>query len=667
MIREWRQRIARLMALGRRNRLDDQLNEEIHHHIELRRRQLIDDGMDPREASFEARRIFGNATSIREEARELWGFRGLDTLFQDLRYGLRMLRRTPMVTMVAVASLAIGIGAAAAVFSLFDTLLLRKLPVRAPEELVLLRWRSGPVQSFEALTGTGSNNESGFSSTSFSKTAFVTMREKLAQQVQLFGFADLYRVNVAVDGRPEKAEAQAVSGNYFSALGLVPAAGRLIAESDDRPNAPPVAVLGFSYWQRRFASAEVIGRPLVLNGFPLTIVGVAPPAFNGTLQVTEHHDVIVPLSVYSSLRSWGDTENPNNWWLLMMGRLRPGVRPEHVQPEADFIFKQTVATARPQQAAKDLPRIAVESGARGQIEDRDGMREPLTTMALVVGIVLLVACANVANLLLARGRARVRELAVRTAIGASRSRVTRQLLTEGFLLSAIAAAIGLVLAMSFASSLLPAVGVTADDVAVGGRLDWRVVGFTMLLGSVCALLFGLVPALRATDVRLAASLQEGARSTSGARQRGKLAGTLVIVQVALSMLLITAAALLVYSIRSLTKIDPGFQPDGILLFRIDPGQNKYDEHRSRNLYSVALDRLAALPGVSGASLSSHTLISGSSSFGVARPAGLPAPARDSAEARKFMEQNRALPPGRERRLSRHASDSVDGGERVRLR
>ena len=325
MIREWRQRIARLMALGRRNRLDDQLNEEIHHHIELRRRQLIDDGMDPREASFEARRIFGNATSIREEARELWGFRGLDTLFQDLRYGLRMLRRTPMVTMVAVASLAIGIGAAAAVFSLFDTLLLRKLPVRAPEELVLLRWRSGPVQSFEALTGTGSNNESGFSSTSFSKTAFVTMREKLAQQVQLFGFADLYRVNVAVDGRPEKAEAQAVSGNYFSALGLVPAAGRLIAESDDRPNAPPVAVLGFSYWQRRFASAEVIGRPLVLNGFPLTIVGVAPPAFNGTLQVTEHHDVIVPLSVYSSLRSWGDTENPNNWWLLMMGRLRPGV------------------------------------------------------------------------------------------------------------------------------------------------------------------------------------------------------------------------------------------------------------------------------------------------------------------------------------------------------
>jgi predicted permease len=641
MLRHLRQGIARLAAAFRRGRLDDEFQEEIREHLELRRRQLMDDGMDPRDASFEARRMFGNVTSIREETRDMWGFRTLDTLLQDLRYGARMLRRTPLVTLVAIASLAIGIGAAAAVFSLFDRLLFQKLPVRAPDELIVFRWRSGPVQSFESLNGTGSYNEEGYSSTSFSRTAFEHMHRALARKAELFGFADLYRVNIAVDGRPEKGDGQAVSGNYFSALALVPASGRLISDSDDRPGATPVAVIGYDYWQRRFGGADVAGRPLVLNGFPVTIVGVAPRGFHGTLQVAEGHDVIVPLSVYASVTRWGDTENPNYWWLLMMGRLKPGVRPEHVQADADVIFKQTVAAARPQQTAKDLPRLAVEPGARGQTEDRDRMREPLTTMAFVVGIVLLVACANVANLLLARGRARVRELAVRAAIGASRSRVIRQLLTEGFLLSAIGSALGLLFATSVAASLLPAVGLTASSYAAGGGLDARVVAFTLLLGSACSLLFGLAPALRATDVRLAASLQESSRSASGPRLRGRLAGGLVIVQVALSMLLVTAATLLVYSVRNLTRVDPGFQPEGILLFRVDPKQNGYNDQRARNLYSVALDRLAALPGVRSASLMSHMLISGASSFGVARRAGTPAPNRDSPDARKFIEQNRA--------------------------
>lgn len=635
---EW---LRRAWATLRRPRLDDEFAEEINTHMEWRRQALVDDGMDPREAAREARRMFGNVTLIREEARGMWGFRTLDTVVQDLRYGTRMLRRSPLVTLVAIVSLAIGIGSTAAVFSLFDALLFRKLAVRAPDELILFRWASGTVQSFESLAGYGSFNEEGYSSTSFAQVAFESLRDGLKGKAEVFGFADLYSVNVSIDGRPERAEGLAVSGNYFSDLGVAAAAGRLIGESDDRPTASPVAVIGYDFWQRRFGGADPVGRLLILNGSPLTIVGVAARGFHGTLQVEEEHDVIVPLSVYPSVNVVENAADPNTWWVLVMGRLRPGVRLEHVQPDADVILKRTVATARPQMSAKDLPRMLVEPGARAQTENRDEIREPLWSMALVVLVVLLVACANVANLLLARGRARVRELAVRVAIGASRLRLIRQLLIEGLLLAAIGSALGLAFATSAASSLLPALGFAPGPSIAANGLDWRVVLFTVLLATSCSLVFGLAPALRATDVRLAASLQEAARSTSGSRQRGRLGGALVIVQVALSMLLVTIAVLLVYSVRSLERVNPGFQSDGILLFRMDPSQNGYQTERSRNLYATAVERLAALPGIRSVSLSSHMLISGSSSIGIARRAGAPAPDRDSPEAERFGREHRA--------------------------
>jgi predicted permease len=633
---EW---IRRARALLRRERLDDELQEEIRHHLELRRERLIEDGMDPRDARSEAHRMFGNVTSYREETREMWGFRTLDTLAQDVRYGVRMLRKSPLVTAVAIVSLAIGIGATAAVFSLFDALLVRTLPVRAADELILLRWASGPVQSFNSLNGTGSYTAEGFSSTSFSKIAYDSMRTKLSAKAAIFAFADLYDVSISIDGQPEKAEAQAVSGNYFSTLGVVPAAGRVIGESDDQPGADPVAMIGYDFWQRRFGSAAALGKILLLSGVPVTIVGVAPKGFHGTLQVGEQHDIIVPLSTLWTREP--QLADPNVWWVLMMGRLRPGVTAAHVEADADVILKRTVAAARPQQSPKDLPRLRVESGARGQTDDRDRIREPLTTMALVVAIVLVVACANVANLLLARGRARVREMAVRVAIGASRARVVRQLLTEGLLLAAIGSVLGLLLARSIAPSLLPALDMSPGPLFGAAGLDGRIVTFTMLLATACSLLFGLAPALNATDVRLAPGLQEASRGASGTRQRSRLAGGLVILQVALSMLLLTAATLLVYSVWKLSRVDPGFQPQDILLFRVDPGQNRYDAARSRAFYGSTLDRLAALPGVRSASLTSHTLIAGSSAFGVVRPSGTPAPPRDSPDAQRFIEQHRS--------------------------
>ena len=560
----------------------------------------------------------------------------------DLRYGLRMMRRSPAVALVAIISLGLGIGGAAAVFGLADALLLRELPVRAPEELALFRWTSGPASVFESLNGNSQRNDNDFSitSTSFSRPAFDALRQELSDRANVFGFAELYRLNLSIDGQADVASGHVVSGNYYSALGLSPAQGRLIGDADDRANAAPVAVISYTFWQRRFGGAEAVGRQVVLNGVPFTIIGVAPAGFRGTLQVGQEHDVIVPMASYDAVNRGSDSTSPTYWWVLVMARLTPGTALGQIQPAADLIVKRTTASARPQLTPQDLPRVSVEPGNRGQTESRDSVREPLTTMALVIAILLLVACANVANLMLARGRARVRELTIRVAIGAGRARVIRQLMIEGLLLAAGGGVLGLLLAKVIAAALLPALTGSASMLDDAG-LYWRVGLFTVGAAVGCTLLFGVIPAIRATDVRLVSSLQEASRSNTTSRHRNALAGTLVIVQVALSMLLVTAAALLVVSVRSLERLDPGFDAESVLVFRIDPRQNGYEGPRARALMEGALERLRRIPGVRSASFSSHPLIANAADITAARPAGTPAPAPGSAESRQFILEHRA--------------------------
>jgi predicted permease len=634
--------VRHLRAAVTRARLDAELAEEIQQHIALRTQALIDAGADPREAAWEARRAFGNITIVREESRQMWGFRSFDALLQDLRFGGRLLRRSPGFTLAAVGSLAIGIGAAAAVFSLADSLLLRTLPVRSPQELVLFRWISGPELVFDSLNGYGNQTETESSSTSFSLTAFETIRQELASRAEVFAFADLYRTNISIDGRPDTAYAHAVSGNYFSALGLTPSAGRLLGPGDEREDAPAAAVLSHEFWERRFGGDEnAIGKLVVLNGVSFTIAGVLPRDFRGTLQVGQSLDLMVPLSVYGSVTRGGKADDPNFWWVLMMARPAPGVSPETLQSASDAILKRTVMAAKPDLAAGMLPRMRIEAGGQGQVENRDLMREPLKIMAMVVAIVLLVACANVANLLLARGRARAREMAVRAAIGAPRGRMVRQLLTEGLLLGGIACLAGLVLAQWLAMTLLPALGSDPMPLSLTYRLDWRILGFTCSLALICSLAFGLGPSVRATDARMQATLQEGSRGTAGAQRRFGASAVLVVAQVALSMLLVTAAALLTWSAIKAQSVPAGFDPQRLLTFSVDTSLNGYDEIRTRGFIVQALERLRAIPGVTAASISSHRLISNSASIATARPAG-PLPAfADPAEARQFAMRNRA--------------------------
>ncbi len=635
----------RLRAWLHRDRLDDQLAEEIRLHLELRTQALMDRGWDPAAAAHEARRMFGNTTVIREETRDMWGFPPAETVMQDVRYGARILRRSPMFTAVAVLSLAVGLGAAAAVFSLVDTLLLRTLAVRAPRELVLARWSSGPVFPLSSLNGYSSQNSDGLASTSFSQIAFTRMRADASQLLDLFGFADLYDVSVSIGGQAEMGGAHAVSGNYFSVLGVLPASGRSILESDDRADAAPVAVISHALWRRRFnRSPDAIGQPITVNGVQFVVAGVMPASFSGTGQVNASPDVYVPLAVRNQVAPLGsDTpDDPNVWWVLMMGRLKPGVTAEQAQPALDLILKQTVAAARPAMEAKDLPNLELLPGSRGQVEERDGMREPLRMMSLVVVIVLLVACANVANLLLARGAARARELTVRVAIGAPRGRVVRQLLTEGLLLAVCGSGLGLLAAHWIAQSLLPALQFTGQDAAPAPGLSFRVVGFAVVLATVCAVLFSLLPALRATRVSLATGLQNAGRGAAAPRTRGSLSSGLVVTQIALSMVLVATAVLLVRSVTRLQRVELGFDAANLLLFRIDPTLNGYEDARVIDVYDRILERLRATPGVTAATASSHTLISNSSSMGMALRTDETAPDPAGPDARAFRSTHGAL-------------------------
>ena len=348
--------------------------------------------------------MFGNVTVKREESREMWGFPSLDTIVQDLRYGLRLLGRSPVFTVISVLSLAIGIGSTAAVFSLADALVLQKLPVKAPDELAAFGWQAGPRNPAGSITGNFSGDRTATSSTSFSFPAFDAFRRDAADVAQVFGFASLYgSVDLTVDGQAEVGSGQVVSGNYFSTLGIRAAAGRLLLETDDREDAPPAAVISYGFWTRRFSRApDVVGKTLVVNRVPVTIVGVTPKGFHGAIQLGDSPAVTLPLAVRPAIESRGQWRDPAYWWVLVMARLRPGVSPDAAQALLDQTLKRTAAEANPSLAAHELPRLGLRPGAWGQ-DDRGAPKESLLIMASVVGVVLLVACATVANLLLVRG------------------------------------------------------------------------------------------------------------------------------------------------------------------------------------------------------------------------------------------------------------------------
>ena len=540
-------------------------------------------------------------------------------MFQDLRYGLRMLLKHKGFTIVAVLSLALGIGANTALFSVVDAVLLKTLPVTEPERLVLFQYQAGRPFRTNGMSGTSSELSL------FRYEIFEKMRMRAAAQESplsdFFAFAPIYEGIAVAGDQAEIVNGQAVSGGYYAGLRVQPSLGRAITDEDDKPGAAPVVVLSFQFWQERFgANPAVIGQPLKLNQQSFTIIGVTPQGFAGTLQVGYYPAVTVPIACEPMLRNensnMATANKPGYWWLHLMGRLKPGATYQQARDSLDGVFQAAALEVMPpprkanepaQIEPKDYPRLIAESGSRGLLDDRRDYSATIYGLFIVVALVLLIACANVANLLLARAALRSAEIGVRLAVGAGRWRLIRQLLTESVLLSCCGGAVGVLFALWGKRALLALTdkntGILPSGVDL--NLNWRVLVFTLAVSLFTGVLFGLAPAWRATGLDLATSLKQS-RRTTGAVSR--LSKGLIVAQVALSLLLLVGAGLFIRTLYNLQRVNLGFNQENLLLFRLQPQQGGYKGERLLQFYQQLFARLDNLPGVRAATFARVPLI-----------------------------------------------------------
>ncbi len=536
-----------------------------------------------------------------------------DEMFQDLLYGARMMLSRKGFTAVAVLSLALGIGANTAIFSLLDTTLLKMLPVKNPRELVLFKWLSGDRRMFRGYDGSGIERDEATgmrTGTSFSYPAFERFRDQNQTLANVFAFALLRQLNVGVDGRAEIAEGQIVSGGYHAGLGVNAFLGRTLTDEDDKAGAAAAAVISHRYWQRRFSGdPSVIGKAVSLNGAAFTIVGVTGPEFFGALEIERAPDITVPMAFQPQVRPTSAPllSDARNWWVHVIGRLKPGVGERRALADLNLILQQHAAAARSSlQAEFDLPGLKLEPGGQGLTQTRSKYAQPLAILMAAAGLALLIACLNVANLLLARSETRQKEIAVRLSLGASRFRLVRQLLTESLLLSLMGGALGLVFAYWGKDALLALRVWGSGSMALDLNLDLRALAFTAAVSVLTGILFGLAPALRATRVDLTPALKDGAGTATSARSR--LSKGLVVAQVALSLLLLVGAGLFARTLGNLAQIDVGFNRENLLIFRVNPGVSGYKGERLANFYQQMLERIEALPGVRSATVLQNTLL-----------------------------------------------------------
>jgi predicted permease len=546
----------------------------------------------------------------------------MNGLIQDLRYGIQMLLKHPGFTVIAVLTLALGVGANTALFSVVDAVLLKKLPVKDPDRLVLFNatWNR---DRFSPGSFNGSNrrdpNTGLTTATSFPIHTLWRMRQENSPLSDVFAFAPV-DLNLNAGGQAELISAQVVSGNYYATLGVPALIGRTIGETDDNAAAPPIMVLSYRFWVNRFGSdRSVIGKQVNLNNVAFTIAGVTPPGFEGTGQVGTSQDVSIPLAWEQQVageRSY--MKGAGIWWLRLMGRLKPGATLQQAQTALDGPFQQSVVEHRAARQAqlqtpprpvepKDLPHLVIDSGSQGEMNSRSFLSKPLRLLFGVVGLVLLIACANVANLLLVRSSARQKEIAVRLAIGASRWRLIRQLLTESVLLAFCGGALGVLLAQWMKDGLIPVSDWAGQGLVLNPRLDLRVLGFTFGLCFLTGIIFGVVPALRATRLDLSPTLKDMGRGSQG-QARSWLVKSLVVVQVSMSVLLLIGAGLLIRTLLNLQQVDPGFNTRNLLLFSVEPRLIGYKDDRLKNLYQQMFERLESVPGVESVTASRHALL-----------------------------------------------------------
>jgi len=593
--------LLRLRSLLRRQTVESEMEEELRFHFEKQVESLIRSGLAPAEAMRRARLEFGGMEQIKEEHRAARGVNFIETLLQDIRYGLRILGRTPVITSVAILSLALGIGANTAIFSLINTLMLRLLPVQSPEELVQLQIGS-PRSTEEA-------------NRIFTNPIWEEVRKHQDVFSGVFSWSST-RFDLAQGGAVRYVNGIFTSGGYFSTLGVRPAAGRLITTDDDQRGCPGIAVLSYGFWQNHFGGTQnAIGSTISLDNHPFQIIGVSAPGFSG-MDVGEKFDVAFPICtepIFNGKNSMLDRRS--TWWLQIAGRMKPGISPEQLKARLSVISPLLFAATLPQNwEAKDqqeyLKRfLSTVPAAKGTAYLRKQFSQPLSILMAVVGLVLLIACANIASLMLARAAARSKEIAVRKALGASRLRLIRQSLTESVLLSFAGALLGILFAQWGNALLVRYISPANRQISLDLSLGTRVLGFTAAIAVLTGILFGLFPALRSTRVSLTAAMK-GSRSGEGERRaQYRLGKWIVASQVALSLVLLVVAGLFLRSFVKLVTLDLGFDRQNVLIVGTNLKIAKIPPEQYQPTYQEMERRLRSLPGVVSASRSVMTPIS----------------------------------------------------------
>ena len=613
---------------------DAELDKEIQHHLRMAETERIERGVSQNEAQAGARKEFGNVGLVKELARDTWGWRWLEDLYEDLRFGMRTSRKSPGFAATAILTLALGIGANTVIFSFISAALLRAIPVRDAQHLVLLRWkaRTQPNAGFGQFGDCESNFDKAITSfepamtsdCSFSVPFFREIQKKTDAFASSAAFAGTSPLVLSGSGAASTVRRpKYVTGEYFQTLGIKPVLGRLINSEDETALAPATAVLSFNYWRSEFGgSADVVGKTILLNRVPFAIIGVTEKQFD-SLTPGRPIDLWIPLAIAPRIEAFWSNENldASYWWLVVVGRLKSGETREAAAAQLSTLFQNETDhgaygdAGRPMLKPEDRGTIELEPLGQGLTGSRTDLSRPLYMMMLAVGIVLLIACANVAGLMLARGAFRQKEMALRFALGASKGRILRQLLTESLMLSCVGGAIGALFAVWRLPSIVGFLWASQHrDLPFTPGIDARVLLFTGAVTIIVGILFGLTPALRGLRVDLTPALKEGTGGSTPAwgAKRGwfSAANSLVVVQLALSIVALAGAGLLVRTLENLKNVNPGFDPKNVLTFSLDTTPLGYTRAGSDNLFHELQERLDKMPGVTAVSYSWMPLLAG---------------------------------------------------------
>ena len=610
MIARLKMLAAKLKGVLRRATPDDEFHDEMRTHLDLLSEQYIRQGMTPSEADFAARRQFGNKGLLMEDRREMQTVKVFETFWRAVGYAGRQLRLNPVFSTVAVLSLALGIGANTAVFTLLDQLVLRLLPVREPERLVMI-WSTSPH----------------FGNNIGPRAASYPMCQDFQRTAEAFEYVFCRfetPSSITINGGTERITAELVSGNFFQALGTAPALGRVFSsETDDRIyKGHPSVVLSYRYWIRRFAGdPNVVGQKVLVNNYPMEIVGVSAAGFAG-LDPASSPDIRVPILMTPVMTPGrDDLGNRRSQWVHIFARLKPGYTPESAQASLQPLLRRMLGQELREPALRGLSQndrerflnrsALVETAATGY----SGLRRQYSTALIVLmgmaGLILLIACSNVASLLTARAMARQKEMAVRLAIGAGRKILIAQLLIECVLLTALGAAVGIALSVAATRGLLMMLPASGTALVLRAEPHSRILLFSIGMALATALLFGLAPALQATRLDLLTTLKDTVGAVTGAGGSARFRKTLVAAQVALSFLLLMGAGLFARTLANLKSIRTGFEgADNLVSFQVDPAKNGYNVMRTRGFYSDVLREIRAAPGVESAAYAMWPLLNG---------------------------------------------------------